>query len=150
MFYSISSVILVHFVVFLSNPVYVYMMYLCILDGVQSKTAWHNIAVFRPYLQDKVENYVKKGYNANWIQSSSIFVFKKIFSYPLNFANRSSDVSGCLYILFTVQYTFSVELSGFLALKVFYGTFYCSSASPWTYYSSLSLVGNQNPCTAYV
>eukprot|EP00795_Rhopilema_esculentum_P005182 gene5183-315_t len=29
--------------------------------GLESKTSWHNIAVFRPYLQEKVENYVKKG-----------------------------------------------------------------------------------------
>eukprot|EP00794_Sanderia_malayensis_P012639 gene12639-13937_t len=27
----------------------------------QSKTLWHNISVFRPYLQEKVENNVRKG-----------------------------------------------------------------------------------------
>ncbi|KAK3750941.1 hypothetical protein QZH41_015017 [Actinostola sp. cb2023] len=30
-------------------------------DKLQSKTSWHNIVVFKPFLQDKVNAYVKRG-----------------------------------------------------------------------------------------
>ncbi|XP_031552158.1 single-stranded DNA-binding protein, mitochondrial-like [Actinia tenebrosa] len=30
-------------------------------DKIESKTSWHSITVFKPFLQDKVNSYVRKG-----------------------------------------------------------------------------------------
>ena len=43
---------------------------------MQSKTSWHNVAVFRPYLQEKVENYVRKGFVLFSVLISYILVGK--------------------------------------------------------------------------